>query len=465
MINKGFISLLILSLLFGCAVDDDPKLPSVEERVSEAKNNLLETLTGAANGWRLAYRPTNETGTFLILMDFNTDGTVRIQSDVAANNGEFRDHVVTYRVDIAQGTELIMETYGVFHYLFELEQNTFGAEFEFIFVGETGNTLGFVSKTDAGFSLSDVSTIVFEPAAASDVNLITEDAVNFLRQGVFRRDNLGGTGGIGHFNFSIPANNHTFSATFDLDRRKVKFIGIAEGSDEASIVATNNVKTLDLESTFSLANESVVLEQPQTITFGGSTYQINQIPIGNFSTSQASFCAGQQETITNLSGTAGFGDFTASSSLFQSSNSFQPAPNDVYGINPFFIYNEQDSSIFEDIEAVFPGAVAFQWYYNLDLADSVLNAVGWVTLDEFNNADFYLRGFDVVQTGNLLQMTFNGKDLITNDNATPEELAGLDQLTDRIFSGGSVYVLEIVNQGGLFEFYNPCNQYKGFLLP
>ncbi len=461
MMQKGIIGIFVLALLFGCAIDDDPKLPSVEERVSEAIGSLQDALEDPANGWQLAYRPTNETGAFLILMDFNPDGTVRIQSDVSANGGEFRDHVVSYRIESSQGIELILETYGVFHYLFELEQNSFGAEFEFEFVEEQGSDLVFRSKSDGGF---DITTLVFEEAGPTAANSITEDALNFLRQGIFHTDNLGNTGGVGHFNFYIPSTNHTISATFDLGRRVVKFIGIAEGADEASIIATNSIQTLDLETPFSLFNESVVLDESQVITFAGSTYTINQIPIGNFSTSQSSFCAGEQETIVNLSGTAGFGSFTATSSLFQSSNSFQPDPSGVYGVNPFFVYDENDSSILEDIQVVFPDVVAFQVYYGLALADSVFNGVGFVTLDEFNNADFYLRGFDVTQTGNFFQLTFNNNNLITNDDATAEELAGLDQLTDLIFSGGNFYVLEIVNQGGLFEFYNPCNKYKGFLL-
>ncbi len=458
---KEITGILIIMLLTGCAIDDGPKLPSVEERVSEAVDNLQDALTDPPNGWRLSYRPTNQTGAFLILMDFNSDGTVRVQSDVSANSGEFRDQVISYRIDSSQGIELILETYGVFHYLSELEQNTFGAEFEFIFVEEQGNNLVFRSKSDAGF---DITTLILEEAGPSDSNSITTEALNSLRQGIFRGDDLGNTGSMGHFNLYIPANDHTISATFDLDRRIIKFLGIAEGSDMTSIVAANSIKKLDQQTPFSLLSESVVLDQSQVITFGGATYEISQIPIGNFSTSQSSFCMGQMETVVNLSGSAGFGDFSSESNLFQTANDFEPDPNGVYGVNYIFLYDENDNSISDQIEAVFPDVVAFQWYYNLEIADSLLNAVGFVTVDDFNNADFYLRGFDVVHNGNYLQMTFNGKDLITNDTPTPEQLAGLDQLTDLMFAGGNVYMLELINQGGLFEFINPCNKYKGFVL-
>ncbi|MEP5611749.1 MAG: DUF4302 domain-containing protein [Cyclobacteriaceae bacterium] len=462
MIKKWTIVTLTSIFLFSCAVDNGAQLPSVEERAGEAIETLKNDLTSPADGWVLSYRPTNQTGVFYILLDFNEDGTVRIQSDVAGNNGEFRDQANSYRIDSSQGLELIIESYGVFHYLFELEQNSFGAEFEFIFIEKEANNLVFRSKSDQGF---DVTVLTFEEAGPNASNSITVEALGFLEQGIFQESNLGNTGNMGHFNFHIPANNHTISTSLDLDRRVIKFLGIAEGLDMASIVAANSISNLDNEIRFSLSNESIVLDQTLQINFGGSSYQIDEIPIGNFSTSQEGFCTGQQETIVNLSGSGDLGAFTAQSSLFQVRNGFQPAPDDVYGVNYIFIFDETDNSISDQLEAVFPDVVAFQWYFNFEIdADSILNAVGFVTVDEFNNADFYLRGFDVVQTGNRLQMTFNGKDLITDDTPTTEQLTGLDQLTDQIFSGGEVYVLEILNQGGLFEFYNPCNKYKGYVL-
>jgi len=462
MMKKWTIVAVFSILLISCSVDDSAKLPSVEERSSRAINDLKDELTAPQNGWVLSYRPTNQTGVFFILLDFNEDGTVRIQSDVVASNGEFIDQVNSYRIDSSQGLELIIESYGVFHYLFELEQNSFGAEFEFIFIEKEANNLVFRSKSDQGF---DVTILTFEEAGSTAGNSITVEALGFLEQGIFHKENLGNTGSMGHFNFHIPANNHTISITLDLDRRVIKFLGIAEGLDMTSIVAANSISNLNSEIRFSLSNERIVLDQAQQIDFGGTSYQINEIPIGNFSTSQESFCTGQQETIVNLSGGGDLGSFNAQSSLFQVRNRFQPAPDDVFGVNYFFIYDESDNSINTQIEAVFPDVVAFQWYYNFEIdTDSILNAVGFVTVDEFNNADFYLRGFDVVQNGNNLQMTFNGKDLITDDSPTPAQLTGLDQLTDLIFSGGEVYMLEILNQGGLFEFYNPCNKYKGFVL-
>lgn len=458
--NKSiFIWLCFMTVIVSCRFDDEPKLPSVDKRVADAIEDLTDELVAPSNGWRLNYRPTSETGTFFILMDFNEDGTVRIQSDVSANDGEFRDHVITYRIDSSQGLQLILETYGVFHYLFELEQNSFGAEFEFIFVEEDNGDLVFRSKTDPS---SDNTTLIFEPAVASDSNLISTEAINDLNQGIFTSPNLGGIGQVGLFNFYVADNDHTISMVFDLDRRVAKILGAAVGHGDPATLSS--ITGIGNESAFSLSGEQVIFDQAQSFSFGGTTYSIGQIPIENEFKTFESFCVGQQDSIVNLSGTASWGDFTAKSSVFQTANNFVPAPNDVYGVNAFFVYDENDNSIIEQMENVFPDVVALQWYYELEIADSVFTGVGFVTVDEFNDAEFYLRGFDFTKTGNFFELTFNGNDLITDDNITQEEMDGLEQLTDLIFNGGEVYVIEIINQGGLFEFYNPCNKYKGFLL-
>ena len=221
MIRKIFI-LSLIAMLIGCSEDEGAKLPSVEERTAEAVEDLQNALQDPLNGWKLEYRPTSETGSFLILMDFNSNGTVRVQSDLSANDGEFRDQILSYRIDSSQGIELIFETYGVFHYLFEQQQASFGGEFEFLFIEETADNLQFSSKTDVG---SDVTTVVFEPAGPNDSDAISTEAIEQLSQGIFQTSDLAGIGDFGSYNIYIPANNHTISASFDMERRIVKFLG------------------------------------------------------------------------------------------------------------------------------------------------------------------------------------------------------------------------------------------------
>ncbi len=456
---SGYI--LLTFCLLGCVNDDGAKLPSVEDRIEEAVAELQAALLEPANGWRLDYRPTNETGTFLILLDFNNDGTVRVQSDVSANDGEFRDQVISYRIDSSQDIELIFETYGVFHYFFELQQASFGGEFEFVFEEEEGNSLIFSSKTDGP---SDVTSLTFSPASSTDSDLISTEATSIVSQGHFQSEDLGGIGSFGIFNFHLQDQDYLLSAVFDLQRRRIKLLGIAEGSDMSAVIANDNIVEIDTETTFSLQNEEIILDQAITTSLNGNSVEIERIPVSNASKFQDSFCVGQEDSVITFNGTnSDLGNFEARSSLFQVNNNFKVSENDVYSINHVFIYDENDNSISDQIEAVFPEVVAFQWYHGIQIADSVFNGVGFVTVNEFNNAEFYLRGYDFTQTGNYLQITFNGNDLITDDNPTQEQLDGLDQLTDQVFSGGEVYVIELLNISGLFEYYNPCNKYKGFI--
>ncbi|MEQ9415579.1 MAG: DUF4302 domain-containing protein, partial [Cyclobacteriaceae bacterium] len=175
---RSLIAILIFLFITVSCTEDNTDLPPVEERVKEAIDGLKSDLTAPTNGWRLEYQPTEESGTFLILMKFTPDGNVNIKSDVPNNSGEFFNHTISYRVDNALGLELILETYGVFHYLFELDQATFGAEFEFLFKKKEGDGLIFQSISDT----SNPTQLVFTPAGANDENEFAREFTENLGQ-------------------------------------------------------------------------------------------------------------------------------------------------------------------------------------------------------------------------------------------------------------------------------------------
>ena len=262
-------------------------------------------------------------------------------------------------------------------------------------------------------------------------------------------------------------NDHTLSTTIDLNLRTIKFHGIAKGRTMDQIIANNSGTFIGQEIAFGISDEVIMLDQPLSSSLEGVNYSISEIPIQRFERSADSFCEGQQDSITGFfsKGVAGLGDIDLSSSLFQSHSDFRPNPDAVFSINPTFLYDQEDSTIREDIEKVFPNVIGFQWYYEFELADNdLLSALGFVTVDPSGSgSEFYLRGFDLVQNGNFVEITFNEDDLVTDENATEEQLTGFKQLTDRIFSGGKVFILEIPAFDNLYEFYNPCNKYKGFI--
>src|SRR5687767_10292935 len=161
---------LVIVILASCK-DDEIALfeKTADERVSEAIATLKQDLVAPANGWRMKYRPEEESGSFYVLMDFNEDNTVHIRSDLGSNDGQFFDQTITYRIDSSLGLELIIETYSFFSFLFEQDAATFLAEYEFNFVNKTpDDALVFNSKSDP-----DTKTILlFEQAAATDADLL-----------------------------------------------------------------------------------------------------------------------------------------------------------------------------------------------------------------------------------------------------------------------------------------------------
>ena len=449
--------LVLLIWVLGCRFNDEPKLPPVEERVADAIEELEDLLVAPANGWRIDYRPNNLGGDYLILLDFDREGNVRIQSDVTANDGEFRDHTVSYRIDVGRGVELILETYGVFHYLFELNETSFGGEFEFIFNEELNGGLVFDSKSDG-------SVIIFEPAASTDPNLISTEALNLLEQGVFRQQNLAGAGNFVQYNMYLEGLNATVSLSMDLDLRRLNIQGIAAGRSIEEILTSSSRQKIDHASVFAIRGEELVLANSQSISFEGTQISFDRIPVQNIGRIASSFCAGQIDSLTTFTSTnvAGLGDFTLTSSLAATHSDF--GEGSFASVNAGFIYDENDNDISETVSDLLPDVVAFQIYNGLQLNDgSVLRALGWVTIDELSNVDFILREFEYAQQGNLVTINFLDS-FFRQDQLTLSQMEAVTTLSDMIFEGNQVYMMEALTVDGLLEFYNPCNRHKGFIL-
>src|SRR5690606_24032265 len=106
---------------------------------------------------------------YWVLMDFDEDNRVTIKSDLPQNDEEFFEQTITYRIDNSLGLELVLESYSFFSFLFEQDQATFLAEYEFNYANKTPQgELVFVSKTDP----PPATTLLFEEAEASDEALL-----------------------------------------------------------------------------------------------------------------------------------------------------------------------------------------------------------------------------------------------------------------------------------------------------
>ena len=132
---KEYLVLIMAITFFISCSDDDSVAPlfdnAVDERVDSQLNSYKEILVAPEFGWKIAYQPTDGLGVFNIYIKFNANGTTDISSD--AKNG-VNDLPSTYRIGISQFPELVLESFTVFHDIFEGNDFGLGGEFEFLFV-------------------------------------------------------------------------------------------------------------------------------------------------------------------------------------------------------------------------------------------------------------------------------------------------------------------------------------------
>lgn len=449
---------LLLVLVLGCQFNDDPKLPPVEERVSDAIEEMEDLLVAPGNGWRIDYRPNDLGGDYLILLDFDRQGNVRIQSDIGANDGEFRDHIVPYRIDVGRGVELVLETYGVFHYLFELNETSFGGEFEFIFNEEQNGDLVFDSKSDG-------SVIIFQRAIGNEASQISTETISLLGESFFQTPVEALVGNYVLYNMYLEDVDATVSMTIDLDLRRMKIHGIVSGQSINDILTNPTRTEIDHSTVFSISGGSIILAESRNLSFEGKSLTFSSIPIENLEKSTFSFCGDLVDSLAifSSSNVPTLGNIELTSSLAATHTIFESGTSS--SVNPASIFDADDGlSTSNQISELFPDVVAFQWYYDQPLNDgSTLNAVGWVTVDEQNNVDFILRECELIKQGNLITINWTGT-YFRQESLSQEQMDGATDLLDLIFEGGQVYMLDALAQEGLSEFYNPCNRIKSFIL-
>ncbi len=459
MIRYSIILLFVLSFA-SCKEENNDLLP-VEQRVTAAIESLRSELIAPPNGWRLEYQPTEEAGTFLFLMTFTADGQVNIKSDVPDNNGEFYDQTITYRIDNALGLELILETFGVFHHLFELDQATFGAEFEFLYKEKEDQNLIFESISD----FSNPTVLTFKPAGANDesefARTLSENLVKFKLSNPQIFGTISPTQQI-----ILNDNNLSIFWTIDLDKRNlvVEFAGIGTTRDE---VLANNRITLNHFSKYTFANGQVVLDDPFAFVLNGKSINVSQLSLNNFTQTGPDLCAsGTNNTEAMYTGqTAGLGTTTVVNSLLSTRGI--DFTNTVYSVNAQFIFDADGKSLLEEgsIFQKLPSTSGFLMNYGVELAppneNIPLYSVGFITED----GDYYLREFQPTSTNvNLVQITLLDQYYysVTPPAGTEQDLK---DITDEIFAGGEFYAFDLpVNGAKVFRLYNPCNKYEFFLV-
>jgi hypothetical protein len=427
--------------------DDDVAIfeKTADERAGEAIATLKQDLVAPANGWIVKYRPEAESGSFYLLMDFNEDNTVNIKSDLGYNDGEFFDQTVTYRIDNSLGLELIIESYSFFSFLFEQNQATFLAEYEFNFVNKTpDNALVFNSKTDP-----DTPTILlFQEAGPNDINLLgTQLSANL---------NL------------IAEDFNKFSASFKITYQNKdlifyvvsdnfsRVININSASRKTNFNATQNV---NFSTPYILKGDSIVFDNAFSGTVLNNNVTLKGIKLSTFSEGTINVCP-DPITIHLWAGVTSANDVItlettledASGPQFASASDFHYTPSLGYVFNDGVSAGNQ---ILQDL----PGAASFQLYYNYDIGNGTpFYAMGFYLQNANGEPTFALRQFTPTITENNIVFNF-APDVQAFGNPNPDaDINNVNIYLNALTDGGNTYVFKV--QDNVFEFYNPCTRWS-----
>jgi hypothetical protein len=454
-----------MGVCFSCDSDEGSGLPSAEDRKEGAIDDLVDELVDAPNGWRIAYRPNADNGAYLMLLNFDDNGTVTIHSDVVGGDGEdYFEQQIRYRIDASLGLELVFETYGVFHYLFEQQAATFGGEFVFTYLEEDNGNLFFASKSD----IIDKTILELIPAQAGDVNLFSTELSERLGQYAgFTPQIFGGLPPIQH----LALIDKGISVFWSIDAlTRIITVDVAGvGITLEEVLLNDSYVSINHVTGYTMQNEKILLEEEFSFTINGENHTIKEVSLSNFDVETLSFCpTGIVEFPKATGSIAGLGSVVVSKSLFNSEGfNFTTKAETTYGINPFFIIDADGFSLLQSgsIGEKFPDAVSFVFNYGLEDVDQPTDAIGFIVLDDEGVPKTYLRALSsVVREGNKLVLEMSDN-YYYSDTPGADDEQFLTDITDEIFEGGVVYLYDLPqDEGKVFWLYNPCNSYELFLV-
>jgi hypothetical protein len=438
--------LLLLSssilLLFSCQENDINLFSkTADERVAQAIASLKEYLIEPSNGWRVQYRPEPTSGSFYVLLDFNADNTVTIKTDLGANDGEFFEQTITYRIDNSLGLEVIFESYSFFSYLFEQDQATFGAEYEFSFVTKTPeDNLIFTSKTD----LSTPTTLLFERAGVNDISLLGKTVSSNLT--VMSDD-------IKRFSSSL-----TLTYT---NKDLILYLSLNESTRTLSLNSaskktdTQVIQALDFDTPYTLKGDSIVFDTRFSRSLFGSNTVIKSIKLGVFTDASINICADPISIHAYEGATSANDEVQLKTAIVEANGKRFAERSDFYFCPLSFIFNNGEP-VANDIATDIPDAVEMHLYYNLPLNDGTdLYGIGFVLRNDDGSTTFALREFTPVLNDNKLVFNFTpGFRLFGNENPDAD-LTPINTYLGALTEGDKTFVFEFSNN--IYEFYNPCN--------
>lgn len=436
-----YLALVLLTLLSSCE-DEDINLfeKSADERAADAIATLKQDLVAPPNGWLVRYKPQEGAGSYYVLLDFNEDNKLIIKSDLGAEDGEYFRDTISYRVDNSMGLELIFENYSFFSFLFEQDQATFGAEYEFDFVNKTSdNALVFRSKTDLG--VPDI--ILFEEASATDESLLGIELAANLN--ILSND-------LDKFTSSLRLSYNTkdlvLYISLDEFRRTITITSASLKSNTASTQAVG------FSTGYLIQGGSIIFEEPFQGTVLGNAITIESLQMSTIGDASINVCANPIPVHT-YSGTTSAGDpIVLETSLVDVSGKMFAQQSDFYFSPLVYIFNN-GTSMSEQIAQDVAGAIEMHMYYGYDIGGGeLLYGIGFVIQNLDGSVTFALREFTPVLNDNNLVFNF-APGISKFGNQNPDaDLNNINIYLNALSDGDDTYVFQL--NDGLYEFYNPC---------
>lgn len=448
--KKGLYYIAALILVLTSCKDDDIDVfdKSSDERAAEAIATLKADLTGAENGWLVKYQPESGSGAFYVIMKFTDDNKVNIRTDLGANSGEFFNQTVTYRIDNSLGLELIIQNYSFFSFLFEQDQATFGAEFEFNYANKTPDgALVFSSKSD----LSTPTVVLFQEASATDINVIGTTVATNLNTMADDLDKFTSS-----FKLTYTDKDLVFYIAMDVFKRVINITSASRKSN------TSITQAVDFTEGYVIKGDSIVFNTALAGTFLNNNITLKGIKLNTLTNAEITVCTDPIPTHAYTGVTSANHAVVLESSLIDVNGKTFATTSDFYS-TPIQNIFDNGFSARDAIAADITGAAQMQLYYNYNLGGGqVLNAIGFRIVNADGTATFALREFTPTLVDNNLIFDFAPDITVFGNPQTAANIENINIYLNILTEGDHTYVFEYAE--GIYEFYNPCNGWSFIFL-
>jgi hypothetical protein len=443
---RSFLTILAISALAFSCRDNDVNLfdETADQRVADAVSSLKKELTTPPNGFKFNYQPEGTSGSFLVLAKFNTDNTVILKTDLDIENGKYYEDTITWRIDNSLGMELIFENYSFFSYLFEQDQATFQAEFEFLYVNKTpDNDLVFKSKTDQTLS---PTIITFQQAAAGDEILLAKSLAEKIS--LMNED-------LGKFSSSLALKYDDKDLVLYISNNSTKRIFDFTVASKKSNV--NTTASVGVSTGYFLSGDSLVLLNPVEGTFFGNNIKIKSIKLSSLVNSSLNVCSSPINAHGISGATSSGDDVLLETSLIDPSGAEFTGSSFYY--SPTYNLFQNGESISDELAADLSGVNSMQIYYKYDIGSgSPFYAIGFRLVNSDGSATFALRQFTPQLIGNNLRFQFAATISLFGNSNPDADVSRINTYLEGLAQGNQAYAYKL--NEGVFEFYNPCSGYS-----